>query len=106
MELFLDAWLDPDRHEVTRHVARRLIVAHHRGTTIEAKIMLVHAALEYLAWVTYVLSGKCSGKKYREARPSDPLRGRVARRAPRTRTWAEAAAGLGRSGVGGARPTR
>jgi hypothetical protein len=69
MELFLDAWLDPDRHEVTRHVARRLIVAHHRGTTIEAKIMLVHAALEYLAWVTYVLSGKCSGKKYREARP-------------------------------------
>jgi hypothetical protein len=44
MELFIDAWLDPDRHEVTRHVARHLIVAHRRGTTIEAKIMLVHAA--------------------------------------------------------------
>ena len=55
MELFLDAWFDPDRHDVTRHVARHLIVAHHRGTTIEAKIMLVHAALEYLSWVTYVL---------------------------------------------------
>jgi hypothetical protein len=40
---------------VTRHVARHLIVAHHHGTTIEAKIMLVHAALEYLSWVTYVL---------------------------------------------------
>jgi hypothetical protein len=75
MELFLDAWLDPDRHEVTRHVARHLIVAHHRGTTIEAKIMLVHAALEYLAWVTYVLSGKCSRKKYREAPAEDHLRG-------------------------------
>ena len=55
MELFLDAWFDPDRHDLTRHVARHLIVAHHRGTTIEAKIMLVHAALEYLSWVTYVL---------------------------------------------------
>lgn len=55
MELFLDAWLDPDRHEVTRHVASHLILAHHLGTTIEAKIMLVHAAVEYLSWVTYVL---------------------------------------------------
>ena len=55
MELFIAAWLDPDQHDVTRHAARHLIVAHHRGTTIEAKIMLVHAALEYLSWVTYVL---------------------------------------------------
>jgi hypothetical protein len=55
MELFVGAWFDPDQHDVTRHVARHLIVAHHRGTTIEAKIMLVHAALEYLSWVTYVL---------------------------------------------------
>jgi hypothetical protein len=36
--------------------------------------MLVHAALEYLAWVTYVLNGKCSRKKYREAPAEDRLR--------------------------------
>ena len=39
MELFLDAWFDPDRHDVTRHVARHLIVAHQRGKTIQAKIL-------------------------------------------------------------------
>ena len=55
MELFVDAWFNPDQHDVTGHVARHLIMAHHRGTTIEAKIMMVHAALEYLSWVTYVL---------------------------------------------------
>jgi hypothetical protein len=55
MELFLGAWFDANQHDVTGHVARHLIVAHHSGTTIEAKIMLVHAALEYLFWVTYVL---------------------------------------------------
>lgn len=55
MELFVSAWFDPDQRDVTGHVARHLIEAHRRGTTIEAKIMLVHAALEYLSWVTYVL---------------------------------------------------
>jgi hypothetical protein len=55
VKLFVEAWLDPDRYDVTWHLARHLIASHHRGTTIEAKIMLVHAALEYLSWVTYVL---------------------------------------------------
>lgn len=67
VRLFLEAWFNRKEHDVTWHLARHLIAAHHRGTTLEAKIMLVHAALEYLSWVTYVLSGKRSktqhGKK-------------------------------------------
>jgi hypothetical protein len=56
-ELFLRAWFSSDEERaIVRHVAHHLIAAHHWGTTIEAKIMLVHAALEYLSWVTYVLS--------------------------------------------------
>jgi hypothetical protein len=52
---FVDAWLNPDEGAIVEHVSRHLIAAHHIGTTIEAKIMLVHAALEYLSWLTYVL---------------------------------------------------
>jgi hypothetical protein len=56
---FVDAWFSSKyNREVIRHVAHHLIAAHHRGTTIEAKIMLVHAALEYLSWVTYVVAGR------------------------------------------------
>ena len=59
VRLFGETWSSSEYdREVIRHVARHLIAAHHRGTTIEAKIMLVHAALEYLSWVTYVVPGK------------------------------------------------
>jgi hypothetical protein len=50
--------------------SRHLIVAHHRGTTIEAKIMLVHAALENLTWVTYVRELHDLG--YRDSAPALP----------------------------------
>jgi hypothetical protein len=76
MGLFIDAWFDPDRLDVTRHVARHLIVAHHRGTTIEAKIILVHAALEYLSWVTYVLGPLQRSKSLHMEK--DPITGAAA----------------------------
>jgi hypothetical protein len=74
VKLFMAAWLNREEHNVTWHLARHLIAAQHRGTTLEAKIMLVHAALEYLAWVTYVLSGNRSRKKYGDATAEDHLR--------------------------------
>jgi hypothetical protein len=56
VKLFVAAWLNRKEHDVSWHMARHMIAAHHRGTTLEAKIMLVHAALEYMSWTTYVLS--------------------------------------------------
>jgi hypothetical protein len=64
VKLFLEAWFDRKEYDATWHLARHLIAAHHRGTTLEAKIMLVHAALEYLSWVTYVLSKKRSKTRH------------------------------------------
>jgi len=74
VKLFLAAWFSRKEHDVTWHLARHLIAAQHRDTTLEAKIMLVHAALEYVSWVTYVLSGIRSRKKYGDATAEEHLR--------------------------------
>jgi hypothetical protein len=64
-KVFLEAWFSSDEErEIVRHVAHHLIAAHHWGTTTEAKIMLVHAALEYLSWVTYVLTKKRTASQH------------------------------------------
>jgi hypothetical protein len=68
VKLFVEAWFKRKQHDVMWHLARHLIAAHHRGTTLEAKIMLVHAALEYLSWVTYVLGKKRSKSQHRKER--------------------------------------
>jgi hypothetical protein len=68
-ELFLTAWFSSNQErEIVRLVVRHLIEAHRRKTPIEAKIMLVQAAVEYLSWVTYVIIG---GRK-----PEDHEKGR------------------------------
>lgn len=66
--LFLEAWYNPAERDVVRHVAHHLIAANHRGTTVEARIMLVQAALEYLSWVTYVLSGRRSATEHQRGK--------------------------------------
>lgn len=53
--LFLDAWADPARHDRTRHVAAHVIESNKGTVTLEARIMLAGAGLEYLSWVRCVL---------------------------------------------------
>jgi hypothetical protein len=74
VKLFVEAWFNRDLHGVMWHPSRHLIAAHHRGTPVEAKIMLVHAALEYLSWVTYVLSGTWSKTEYNKEPAGHHLR--------------------------------
>jgi len=59
IDRLLNAWFASEQErDVIRYLAILLIAAHHWGTTIEAKIMLVHSGFDYLSWVNYVLSGK------------------------------------------------
>jgi hypothetical protein len=74
LDLFMTAYLDPDQYPIVRHVAMHVITANHAGTTTEAKVMLVQAGLEYLAWVTLVLAGRLSKTAYREMKAAARLR--------------------------------
>jgi hypothetical protein len=66
IDRFLTVWFTSDKErDVIRYLAILLIAAHHWGTTIEAKIMLVHSAFDYLSWVNYVPSGKRSARQQR-----------------------------------------
>jgi hypothetical protein len=72
--LFVDAWTDPRRHDRTRHVAMHIIEGNRPGTTLEARIMLVGAALEYLSWVTHVLGGTRTASQHRKRSAAENLR--------------------------------
>lgn len=71
---YLLAFLDPDEHPIVRHVVQHVIATNNAGTTGEAKIMLAQAGLKYLAWVTLVLSGRMSKRKYKDLHASGALR--------------------------------
>ncbi len=71
---FLDAWVDPDSHYVVRHVAHHVIEANRSSMTLEARIMLSGAAMEYLSWVTFVIGGLRTAKEHKPRRASDNLR--------------------------------
>jgi hypothetical protein len=64
-DAFLTAYLDPNEHPVVKHFAAHIIVANHARTTGEGKVMLAQAGLEYLNWVTLVLSGRMTKRAYR-----------------------------------------
>jgi hypothetical protein len=51
-----------------------VITANHSGTTAEGKVMLAQAGLEYLSWVSLVLSGRMSKKAYKSMAAADRLR--------------------------------
>lgn len=72
--LFMDAWADPGRHDVVRHVAHHVIESNRSSMTTEARIMLAGAALEYLSWVTFVIGGLRNKKEHKDRRASDNLR--------------------------------
>ena len=73
-DAYIEAYLDPDQQPIVRHVAMHVITANHSGTTAEGKVMLAQAGLEYLAWVTLVLTGRMSGKAYRAMTAAERLR--------------------------------
>lgn len=67
---FLGAWSDPDERDVVRHLALHAITANHRGTTLEGRIMLAQAGVEFLSWITSVLCGQMTRKQFKK-RPAD-----------------------------------
>jgi hypothetical protein len=71
---FLDAWVDPDGHDVVRHVAHHIVEANKSSMTLEARVMLAGAAMEYLSWVTFVIGGLRTAKEHKPSRASDNLR--------------------------------
>ncbi len=72
--LLLAAWSDPARRDTARHVAHHVIEANEGRTTLEARIMLIGAALEYLSWDTHVLRGGRSKGKHRDRTAAENLR--------------------------------
>ena len=71
---YMRAYLDPQQRPVVRYVAMYLVSANHSGTTAEGKVMLAQAGLEYLAWVSLVLSGRLSPRDYKDMKASERLR--------------------------------
>ena len=74
MRLFLDRWCSPGHQALIRHVAHHLIAANQGATTTEARIMLVHAALDYFSWVKYVVSGVRSITQHKKLSADERLR--------------------------------
>jgi len=71
---FLSECTDPDRREAARYLAHHAIAANNSETTLEARVMLAQAAIEYLAWVTYVLEGGRRKKDQNDKHAEDVLR--------------------------------
>lgn len=74
VDRFLQHWLDPARRIVVRHVAQHTIAANHSDTTVEGRILLAQAGLEYLGWVNLVLEGGMTKNGYKKLRASDVTR--------------------------------
>jgi hypothetical protein len=72
-KLFLDAWSDHDRRPLIRNLAHHIIAANHSSTTVEGRIMLAQAGIEYLSWVKYVIIGGRSRTQYNRDAFSDHL---------------------------------
>lgn len=71
--LFLAAWFD-GRHDLVWHLSHSLIAANHSSTTVEARIMLALATVDYLSWVKCVLSGKRTRTQHAKSRADEHLR--------------------------------
>lgn len=49
-----------------RHLAHHIVSSHHPGTTLEGRIMLARAGLEFHSWAYAVLGGRRSATKHRD----------------------------------------
>lgn len=74
VQQFVEHYLVPADQPVVRHVARHVIAANTTRSTIEARLMVAQAALEYLSWIDLVLSGSLSRKDYKELSAAERVR--------------------------------
>lgn len=72
-QLFVEAWFDPASHDRVRHYAMHVIEGNTVGT-LEARVMLLGAALEYLSWVRHVIDGGRTSKQHKDLAAADKLR--------------------------------
>lgn len=61
---FLRHWLDPQLKDAVRFSSFHSISASTDRATLEAKVTVAQAGIEYLAWVTNVLEGREDPKRY------------------------------------------
>ncbi len=73
-ETFLAAWIDSAEKDVVWHASHHLLAANEPSMTLEARIMLVQATLEYMSWVHMVLGGRQSKTQYGKQHADDHLR--------------------------------
>jgi hypothetical protein len=71
--LLVEAWFDSARHDTIRHFAFHVIEANTVGT-LEARIMLLGAGLEYLSWVRHVIDDGRRPKDHKLILAADKLR--------------------------------
>lgn len=74
VQRFVEHYLEPDDHPVVRHVARHVLAANTTRSTLEARLMIAQAALEYLGWVDLVLGGRLSKTEYKALSAAARLR--------------------------------
>jgi hypothetical protein len=72
-QLFVEAWFDPASHDRVRHYAMHIIEGNTVGT-LEARVMLLGAGLEYLSWVRHVIDGGRKPKDHKDLPAVDKLR--------------------------------
>jgi hypothetical protein len=70
---YLNAWADATRHDKVRYVAHHIIESDESAMTLEARIMLASAGVEYLSWVKYVLDGGRSRSEHKKRLAADKL---------------------------------
>lgn len=74
----MDAWEDDARRAKIRHVAHHLVASNEGATTLEARVMLIQSAMEYLAWVVHVIDGSRSKSKHEAMNAAQHLRALLA----------------------------
>lgn len=72
--LFLAAWHSPGQHDRTRYFAHHVIESNEPAMTLEARVMLAGAAVEYLSWVRHVVTGGRSRTAHEKRKASENLR--------------------------------
>jgi len=71
---FIEEWTDAGRYPAIRHLAYHAISASSDRTTVEARIMLAQAGLEYLGWVNDVLEGDRTPSQQNDRKAHEILR--------------------------------
>lgn len=71
---FVRHWLDPKLKDCIRFASFHSISASSDRATLEAKVMVAQAGIEYLAWVTNVLEGPLSANSYKTVPAEEKIR--------------------------------